>query len=134
MLCRNLPGAREVRVAHADELRAVDRREQPRMMLAQVTDADDANADHAADPPPRDPSVGGIRPTIVIPASFAAAMIASPSIISALPASTDSALAPATRIAVIVATPTTGTSKRMTCFGLATLITRTPGPARCPAR
>ena len=31
-------------------------------------------------------------------------------------------------------TPTTGTSNRMSCFGFATLMMRTPGPARCPAR
>ncbi len=61
-------------------------------------------------------------------------MIASPSIMSVFPASTDSAVAPAARIACIVATPTTGTSNRMSCFGLATLTMRTPGPARCPAR
>ena len=48
-----------------------------------------------------------------IPASSAALMIASPSIISVLPASTDSAVAPAAFIASIVDTPTTGTSKRM---------------------
>ena len=47
------------------------------------------------------------------------------------PASIDSAVAPARRIAWIVAMPTTGTSKRMSWFGLATLTMRTPGPARC---
>ena len=30
--------------------------------------------------------------------------------------------------------PTTGTSNRMSCFGLATFTIRTPGPARSPAR
>ena len=60
--------------------------------------------------------------------------IASPSNISVLPASTDSAVAPAACIASIVATPTTGTSKRMSWFGLATLTMRTPGPASWPAR
>ena len=48
-----------------------------------------------------------------MPASSAAWMIASPSIISVLPASTDSTVAPAAFIASIVDTPTTGTSKRM---------------------
>jgi hypothetical protein len=48
-----------------------------------------------------------------MPASSADATIASPSIISVLPASTESALAPATRIALMVRMPTTGTSKRM---------------------
>ena len=43
-------------------------------------------------------------------------------------------VAPARAIAWIVGTPTTGTSKRMSCFGLATFTTRTPGPARSPAR
>ncbi len=43
---------------------------------------------------------------------------ASPSSISVLPASTDNAVAPATRIAWIVANPTTGTSNRMSCVRL----------------
>ena len=47
--------------------------------------------------------------------------------ISVLPASTDSAVAPADRIAWIVATPTTGTSKRMSWFGFATLTMRHAG-------
>ena len=34
----------------------------------------------------------------------------------------------------IVATPTTGTSNRMSCLGFATLTTRVPGPAISPAR
>ena len=49
---------------------------------------------------------------------------ASRSKISVLPASTDSTFAPASRIAWIVASPTTGTSKRMSWFGLATLMMR----------
>ena len=53
---------------------------------------------------------------------------------SVLPASIDSTVAPAARIASIVATPTTGTSNRMSWFGLATLTTRAPAPASCPAR
>ena len=36
----------------------------------------------------------------------------------------------ATRIAWMVARPMTGTSKRMSWFGFATLTTQTPGPAR----
>ena len=61
-------------------------------------------------------------------------MTASPSIISVLPASTDKQRAPAAFIASIVDTPTTGTSNRMSCSGLATLTIRTPRPASCPAR
>ena len=57
-----------------------------------------------------------------------------PSNTSVLPASTDSAVAPAARIASIVATPTTGTSNRMSWFGFATFTMRTPGPASRPAR
>src|SRR5215831_3718286 len=76
---------------------------------------------------------GSGRPTIAIFASFADARTASPSRISVLPASTESTAAPATRIACTVANPTTGTSKRMSCFGFATLTMQTPGPARCPA-
>jgi hypothetical protein len=44
------------------------------------------------------------------------------------------AVAPAARIAWMVARPTTGTSKRMSWPGLATLTTAVPGPASCPAR
>ena len=62
-----------------------------------------------------------------MPASLAARTNASPSRISVLPASIDSASAPAACIASIVATPTTGTSKRMSCVGFATLTTRVPG-------
>ena len=53
------------------------------------------------------------RPTMTMPASSAALMIASPSIISVFPASTDSTVAPAAFIASMVDTPTTGTSNRM---------------------
>ena len=75
-----------------------------------------------------------VRPTIAMPASLALARIVSRSNISVLPASTDKAEAPATRIAWIVARPITGTSNRMSWFGFATFTIRTPGPARCPAR
>jgi len=51
-----------------------------------------------------------------------------------LPASIESAVAPAARIASMVAMPMTGTSNRMSCFGFATFTTRTPWPAICPAR
>ena len=72
---------------------------------------------------------------MAMPASSAAATSAAgPSISSVLPASTDSAVAPAARIAAMVGTPTTGTSKRMSCFGFATLTTTAPAPASWPAR
>ena len=61
-------------------------------------------------------------PTTAMPASLADARNASRSKISVLPASIDNTVAPATRIAWIVASPTTGTSNRMSCFGLATLM------------
>ena len=64
-----------------------------------------------------------------MPASSAALTIASPSIISVFPASTDRMVAPAAFIASMVDTPTTGTSKRMSWFGFATLTMRTPAPA-----
>ncbi len=66
---------------------------------------------------------------MAMPASSAARTMASPSIMSVLPASTDSSVAPAACIASIVETPTTGTSNRMSWFGLATLTIRTPLPA-----
>src|SRR5688500_537269 len=73
-------------VDDADEVDVLHRGEDPGVMLTEMTDADD-----------RDPHT--TRPTIVIPASSADARSASFSNISAFPASTDSALAPATRIA-----------------------------------
>src|SRR5262245_34601231 len=54
-----------------------------------------------------------VRPTIAIPAALAAWTIASPSIISVLPASTEINVAPTAAIASMVETPTTGTSKRI---------------------
>ena len=47
-----------------------------------------------------------------MPALSAAWTMASPSIISVLPASTDSTVAPTAAIAAMVDTPTTGTSTR----------------------
>ena len=81
-------------------------------------------------------SHGGLqRPAdTAIPAASAASKNFWPSITSVLPASIDSAVAPAAFITRIVATPTTGTSKRMSCFGLATLTIRVPAPAISPAR
>jgi hypothetical protein len=49
-------------------------------------------------------------------------------------ASIASTRAPASRIASRVPGPTTGTSKRMSCFGFDTLTTVVPGPAMRPAR
>ena len=76
------------------------------------------------------------RPTMAMPRLVGGRTTWSPSIISVLPASIESAVAPAALIASIVATPTTGTSKRMSWFGLATLTIATPRPARLsrPAR
>src|SRR5205809_1979339 len=54
-----------------------------------------------------------VRPTMQMPASSAVLRIASPSIISVFPASTDSRSAPTAFIASIVETPITGTSNRM---------------------
>ncbi len=91
-------------INNAHQLDTWQLRKNPGVMSTQMTDADDADAEaHAA----------SVRPMIDIPASSAARMIASPSIISVFPASTDNAVAPARRIASMVATPTTGTSKRM---------------------
>ena len=89
-------------IDNADQIDTRHRRQQPRMVLPEMSDADDG-----------DPEVAAHRPTIAIPASLAAVNTASPSSTSAFPASTDSAVAPADRIAVIVATPITGTSNRM---------------------
>src|SRR5688500_248507 len=100
VLRRDLGRASRLGVDDADQLDVVHRRQQPRVRRAEMAHADDRNP-HSA------------RPTIVMPASFAEAMSASFSNINAFPASTDSALAPATRIAWIVARPMTGTSKRM---------------------
>ena len=69
-----------------------------------------------------------------MPAASAASKNAAPSTTSVFPASIEIAVAPAAFISAIVATPTTGTSKRMSCFGLATFTIRVPGPAISPAR
>ena len=98
-------------------------------MPAEMADADDADAQRV-----RDRASRALRPTTTMPAASAAWTNASPSRTSVLPASIDSASAPAARIAAIVATPTTGTSKRMSCAGFATLTTRVPAPASAPAR
>jgi hypothetical protein len=98
---RNLFRAAAIGVDHGHELSPGERGEDPGMVSPEVTDADD-----------RDAKAHG-RPTIAMPASFAALIIASPSSIRVFAASTDKAVAPAARIASIVATPTTGTSNRM---------------------
>ena len=71
-----------------------------------------------------------------MPASSAAAIIRVLSNIRALPASSDSSVAPARAITWMVGMPTTGTSKRMSWLGLATLTTTTPGAGQVggPAR
>ena len=98
---RAISSARARLVSTTAPVRPRQRREDPRVVPPEVADADDGDAKTHA------------RPTIAMPASSAALMIASPSIISVLPASTDNAVAPAARIASIVATPMTGTSNRM---------------------
>ena len=100
---RDLARARLVRVDDGDELDAGKGRENPGVMTPEMADADngDAKRRHA------------VRPTIAMPAASAARTMASPSIISVFPASTDNAVAPAAFIASIVDTPTTGTSNRM---------------------
>ena len=108
------------------ELDAIQTRQNPGMMPAKVTDANDRHA-HRHDGSSQ--SLGRARPTMVMPAASAAATIASPSIMRVLPASTDNRVAPAARMASMVDTPTTGTSKRMSWLGLATLTIRTPAPA-----
>src|ERR1051325_9034699 len=92
-------GARPIRIADAHQVDAVHRRKQPRVMLAKMADTDDGDANHLAASPPLASVAGRTRPTTAMSASFAAAMTASPSSISVLPASMDSAVAPATRIA-----------------------------------
>ena len=98
---RNLLRAAAIGVDHGHELHARERGQDPGMVPPEVTDADD-----------RDAKAHG-RPTIAMPASFAALIIASPSSMRVFAASTDKAVAPAALIASIVATPTTGTSNRM---------------------
>src|SRR5262249_18915121 len=118
----DLSRARLIDVDDRHELDARQGRQNARMVLAEVPDANDRDAhcrypDHETTKTRRRP--GSFfhrcdpRPTMQMPASSAALMIASPSIISVLPASTDSTVAPAAFIASIVATPTTGTSNRM---------------------
>ena len=101
----------EVGVDHADQIDVRQPGQDPRVMPPKVPDADDrrpAVAPGALDRarPPR-------RPTMAMPAASAASITAWPSTSSALPASTDSAVAPTSRNTSMVRTPMTGTSKRM---------------------
>src|SRR5262249_11683006 len=98
---RDLLSTRTVRIDDCHQPHAGKRRQDPGVMAPEMTDSDHRDAK------------AHTRPTMEMPASLAALIIASPSSISVLAASTDKAVAPATRIASIVATPTTGTSNRM---------------------
>src|SRR5262249_28158965 len=102
--------ARPVDVDDSHELDARQRRGDAGVMPAEVPDADDGNlqAGRAGWPG----WAHRARPTMAIAAASAARTIASPSIISVLPASTDSTVAPARAIASIVEMPITGTSNR----------------------
>ena len=66
---------------------------------------------------------------MAIPASFAAAISASRSKRSVRCASIASAVAPQAFIVAMVGSPTTGTSKRMSCLGLLTFTTTKDLPA-----
>src|SRR5688572_5924128 len=117
VLRRNQRRPLAVDVDDAGQRNAGQRGENPRVMLAEMADADHRRP-HV---PPSLSSVFApsalrrdkLRPTIAMPASLAEAKKASRSKINVLPASIDSTVAPATRIAWMVARPTIGTSKRM---------------------
>ena len=100
----NFLRARPVGVDHGFEVDRGQARQDSRVMAPEMADPDDGDAKriHAV-----------LRPTMAMPAASADLMIDSPSIISVLPASTDNSVAPAARMASIVATPMTGTSNRM---------------------
>src|SRR5262249_24565636 len=94
VLRRHLVGPSWFGIDDADKIDVAQGGQQPRMMLAEVADADHRHSKRL-----RHSTVRGGRPTIVISASLADANTASPSSTSVLPASIDSAVAPATRIA-----------------------------------
>src|SRR4029434_9412686 len=119
----DVPGTAAINIDDADQLDAFESAKYPRVVLAQMAHANHGHTNgsgHAV----------LSRPMIVMLASFAEAITACPSRINVLPASIESADAPATRIAWTVARPMTGTSNRISCLGFATLMMRTPGPAR----
>ena len=132
-------GARRVGIGDADQRHAGQRREDAGVVLAQMPDADDGRRAAARRSRRRLPARrGGVRaagrrwrcprrrrPRRSPPARRSAASCRR---------RPTSAVAPAARIAAMVGTPTTGTSKRMSCFGLATLTTTAPAPASWPAR
>src|SRR6185295_5424087 len=97
--------------AIGDEIHGGDKRgarharHQAHVMAAEMADADDRDAEWSA----HDRAL----PTTTTPASSAACTKRSPSTMSVLPASIDRPSAPAAFIAAMVATPTTGTSNRM---------------------
>ena len=84
------------------------------MVPAEMADADHREPKRRQ--PRRSSAIG--RPTMAIEASLADLNTCSPSRTSVRPASIDSAEAPATRMAWMVARPITGTSNRMSWFGL----------------
>src|SRR4029450_8650710 len=90
------------RVDDANEVDVGHSGQESGMMLSEVAHANDGHAKSIAHDVT---GPTGSRPTIVMLASFAAAYTVSPSSTSVLPASIDSAVAPATRIASIVANP-----------------------------
>ena len=100
----------------------------PGVMPAEVADADDRHAQRLS----RHGASRGGRPTTTMPASLADAKNAL-AVEHQRPPGVDRQRRRRRRrcIASIVATPTTGTSNRMSCFGFATLTTRTPAPASC---
>ena len=87
------------------QTRALHRRQNARVVTAEVADADDRDAHRIWS----HESLARRRPPITMDATFADAKRCSPSNTSVLPASTDNAEAPAARIAWIVARPITGT-------------------------
>ena len=99
----------EIGVDHSCQIDARHAGEDPGVVPPEVSDANDCDSHRV--PAGRHPLTS--RPTMAMPAALAASITACPSTNSALPASTDSAVAPMSRSTSMVRTPTTGTSKRM---------------------
>ena len=110
---RNLRGPRTVRVHHTGQHDARHRSQNPRVVTPEVAHADNRRSQDPISHSGLPCFASTARPTIAMPAPSAPRMTASPSTSSVRPASIESAVAPASRIASMVATPTTGTSNRM---------------------
>ncbi len=131
--------ARRIGIHHGGQLDAVEPRENPRVMPAQMTDANHRDAKWILFSTMSYGAAGTrIFTGVVHPTTVNARLVGR---LHERVAIEHQRLAgvqrqrrwrPAAFIAAIVGSPTTGTSKRMSCFGFATLTTDRPGARQTP--